>query len=33
MVIQYFNPKQFEELFEERVRDFKAWRAKQENNA
>jgi len=29
MIIQYFNPDKFEQIFEERVRDFKAWQEKQ----
>jgi hypothetical protein len=29
MIIEYFNPEEFEIMFEERVRDFKAWQAKQ----
>lgn len=29
MIIEYFNPEEFKELFEERVRDFKAWQEKQ----
>lgn len=29
MIIEYFNPKDFEQIFEERVRDFKAWKEKQ----
>lgn len=33
MIIEYFDPKKFEEVFEERVRDFKAWKAKQQAQA
>lgn len=29
MIIKYFNPEQFDEIFEERVRDFNNWKAKQ----
>ena len=29
MIIEYFDPEQFEQEFEERVRDFKAWKQKQ----
>jgi len=32
MIIEYFNPAHFREVFEERVRDFKAWKAKQQGN-
>lgn len=31
MVIEYFNPEEFKKVFEERVRDFKAWKQKQRN--
>jgi hypothetical protein len=29
MIIEYFNPEEFENIFEERVRDFKSWKQKQ----
>jgi hypothetical protein len=30
MIIEYFDPEQFEQEFEERVRDFEAWKQKQQ---
>jgi hypothetical protein len=30
MVIKYFNPRQFDKLFDERIQDFEAWKAKQQ---
>jgi len=32
MIIEYFNPKEFKEIFEERVRDFKEWKSKQQDS-
>lgn len=29
MIVEYFNPKQFEQMFELRVRDFKEWKRRQ----
>lgn len=32
MIIEYFNPRAFEEMFELRVRDFQKWRSQQSEN-
>ena len=31
MIIEYFNPEQFIEMFELRIRDFEAWKCKQDD--
>ncbi|MBI1925162.1 hypothetical protein HYR99_13050 [Candidatus Poribacteria bacterium] len=33
MIIEYFNPEQFQQMFEECVRDFEAWKLKQQQSS